>query len=82
MAIYDINSASSRTTDPRLLKGFQGSGFAFVLVLWFGGGGEWGRHSWKPKYTPLHVPRVHDLPSWSVISEKQLSISVNSIGPF
>lgn len=38
--------------------------------------------SWRLKFSPLHIVWLHGLQFWSVVSEKQLSISLNRIRPF
>lgn len=62
------------------------SSSAYVLILWFRGGGVgmrlWFRGQLEAKVPPLRMPWLHELWSWSVLSKKQLTISVNRIGPF
>lgn len=49
-----------------------------ALALWFCVGGGFGSPcSPMSKFSPLHVLWPHDFQSWSVVSEKQLSIFLN-----
>lgn len=76
--VRDVITGSSCTAHPLLLKGFQCLISGYVRVLSFCGeveardfGSGWSGTS---KFD-LRMPQLHDLWFWSVVSERQLSIS-------
>lgn len=69
---------------------WKGSGVAVPVMSWFGSTCVWGEGergfgfgcSWRSKSSLLRMRRLHDLQYWFVVSEEQLTISLNKIGPF
>ena len=90
LAIYSKGSPTLHLPVWGTLGFSKGSGVQVQVMTWsFGSarelGGEWGFDSgciWRSKFSPLHMLWLHDLRFWSVISEKQLSISLKRTGTF
>lgn len=64
-----------------LIPGAASSVLAFWFRVWVGTLVPRAAR-WISKFSPLHVLWPHDFQSWPVVSEKQLSISLNRMGPF
>lgn len=76
-----INTGSSWTRDPLLLKGFWCSSSHHVLVLWFCAAGMAQAWFWMQLEvsSPLSMCQLHDLWFWPVVPQKQTQYPVKEV---